>query len=94
MNSVNIDSDFESILLSAVRYALGRRTYIVSITCGYVKRVLHNLSYNTLFVMERDIIEHGRFGEDAYGDDMDLKDWMDLLNNIREEMNRRSDKNV
>ena len=44
--------------------------------------------------MERDIIEHGRFGEDAYGDDMDLKDWMDLLNDIREEMNRRSDENV
>lgn len=71
--------DSEQILISAVRYALGRKTYIVGITTGYVKMKLEEgLSEQCKAVMIRDI-------EDAkdYGWDCDKENWMSLLLNLK-----------
>lgn len=37
-------SEYEHMLISAVRYALGRRTYIVGLTVNYVIKELPRLS--------------------------------------------------
>ena len=54
-------NDDALIVLCAVRYALGRRTYIVSTVCRYVKSKLKQFSDNDLYNIKRDIIEHGNY---------------------------------
>lgn len=80
-------SDFEHMLISAVRYALGRRTYIVSLTCRYISEQIPNLSDYCKYIMIKDIKSREAFG---YGDTCDKDDWMDLLNKlIEDDMNKR-----
>lgn len=49
------DNDFGCILNSAVRYALGRNTYMPDTVARYVNRYLSVLDSRTLNVMSRDI---------------------------------------
>lgn len=76
-------ADREQMMISAMRYALGRRTYIVGFTCDYIKRYIPDLSHNCKCIMIRDIKEQERFG--GYGDECDKKDWMDLLEKLEEQ---------
>lgn len=75
-------SEYEHMLISAVRYALGRRTYIVELTVNYVIKELPRLSDSCKKIMLDDITEHERFG---YGDACDERDWMRLLDALRSE---------
>ena len=68
--------DLSAMLVSSVRYALGRRTYIVNWTCEFIERNQHLLSARDKLVMIRDIEQQKEFG---YGDDCDEKDWKRLL---------------
>lgn len=74
-------TDYECIIISAVRYALGRRTYIVNITVNYVTAELPKLSEQCRRVMIDDIEQQEPFG---YGDECDEEDWMRLLRKLRE----------
>ena len=67
-------SDISMLMVSAERYALGRRTYIVSWTCDVVKNNLHLLTKKDKDVMIRDI-------ESAVncGDSCDEREWKKLL---------------
>lgn len=67
-------TDLSMLLVSAERYALGRRTYIVSWTCDVIKNNLKLLTEKDRKVMIRDI-------ESAvnYGDSCDERDWKELL---------------
>ena len=69
-------TDYEQMLISALRYALGRRTYIVGITVGYIINELPKLSDYCKRIMINDIEEQKDFG---YGDECDKEDWMRLL---------------
>lgn len=81
---------FWQVCISAFRYALGRRTYIVSIVCGFMTPLLALMPDVTLSVLVRDIREHGRPDEQkAYGDDCDYNEWMRLLNAAEMEQKRR-----
>lgn len=73
--------DISMILVSAERYALGRRTYIVGWTCEIIKKNMHLLSGKDKAVMIRDI-------ETAiyYGDECDKQCWMNLLETLRKEI--------
>lgn len=73
----------EHIWISAVRYALGRRTYIVRITVEYMLRRVDIMSPGCRKIMIRDIEEQERFG---YGDECDLKEWMKLLGKLKESL--------
>lgn len=66
--------DISMILVSAERYALGRRTYIVQWTCEIIRNNLHLLSQKDRQVMIRDIKEAY-----FYGDECDKKEWKNLL---------------
>lgn len=68
--------DLSAMLLCAVRYALGRRTYIVDWTCSFIIKNAHLLTERDKKVIIRDIKEQERFG---YGDKCDEKDWLKLL---------------
>lgn len=68
--------DISAMLLSAERYALGRRTYIVDWTCEFISNNLHLLSDKDKHVMIRDIKYQEKIG---YGDECDKEDWLRLL---------------
>ena len=54
---VAVTQDFELMMISALRYAIGRYTYMPSVTIGYIHYLIPQLSAKTLFVMKRDIEE-------------------------------------
>lgn len=74
-------TDYEHIVISAVRYALGRKTYIVELTVNYILEEIEEdkLSDSCLDVIRRDIKE-----AKDYGMEYDKKLWIKLLNRIEE----------
>ena len=74
-------SDYENIIISAVRYALGRMTYIVLITVDYVLKDIeeNKLSKKCLYIIKKDIENANDLGMEC-----DKKDWQMLLNKINE----------
>lgn len=74
-------TDYEHIVISAVRYALGRMTYIVELTVNYILEEIENdqLSDRCLDVIRKDIKE-----AKSYGMNCDRKLWIKLLNRIEE----------
>ena len=74
-------SDYEHIVISAVRYALGRCTYIVELTVNYVLQEIEDdkLSDRCLYVIREDISN-----AKDYGMECDKKDWIKLLHKIEE----------
>lgn len=74
-------TDYEHIVISAERYALGRMTYVVETTVKYILREIENnkLGGHCLTVLRNDI-------KDAkdYGMDCDKEQWIKLLNKIEE----------
>lgn len=85
---VEITEDFETILICAVRYACGRRTYMPSVVIEYIAPLIPQLSEKTLAVLERDIADAGKFG--GYGDEyIDKPLWMKFLECIRAEIGKR-----
>lgn len=72
-------SDISTVLLSAERYALGRRTYIVSWTCKVIRDNKHLLTDKDRQVIIRDI-EKAHY----YGDECDKHTWIELLKELKE----------
>ena len=72
----------EQMLISAVRYALGRRSYIVSDTCNFVASIKEKLSTKCACIIIRDIEEafemYHRSGL-LCGMECDERDWYRLL---------------
>lgn len=73
--------DLSAMLVGAVRYALGRRTYIVDWTCEFITNNLHLLTEKDKQVMIRDIKGQEKYG---YGDECDKYDWLELLRILEE----------
>lgn len=74
-------SDYEHIVISAVRYALGRMTYIVELTVNYILQEIEEdkLSDQCLGIIRNDI----KSARD-YGMECDKGQWIKLLNRIEE----------
>ena len=81
---VAITQDFELMMISALRYAIGRYTYMPSITIDYIRYLIPQLSAKTLFIMQRDIEEeierYQRMERELYMD----KEWAKLAEEINE----------
>ena len=91
-NAVEIDKNFESILICAVRYAIGRRTYIPSLVIDYITPLLPYLSEDVLKLIADEIIEHYTY-EGALGDEkIDKPYWEQFLRKIRLEIGGRHEK--
>lgn len=74
-------TDYEHIVISAERYALGRMTYIVELTVNYILQEIEDgkLSDRCLDIIRKDIKE-----AKDYGMDCDKQQWLKLLNRIEE----------
>lgn len=74
-------SYYEQIIISAERYALGRKTYIVELTVNYILQEIEEdkLSDSCLNVIRKDIKE-----AKDYGMECDQKQWLKLLKRIEE----------
>ena len=87
-----IDKNFETILLCAVRYAIGRRTYIPSLVIDYITPLLPYLSDNTLRLIANEITEYEGY-EGGLGDEkIDKPYWEQFLRKIRLEIGGRHEK--
>jgi hypothetical protein len=78
----------EQILICAVRYALGRMSYIVKDVCDYVKLKANELSEECKSIMIHDIYDdisyHHRIGR-TVGFECDEREWIDLLELLKNE---------
>ena len=74
-------TDYEHIIISAERYALGRMTYIVELTVDYILEEIEydKLSDSCLNVIRNDIKEAKNYGMEC-----DKEQWLKLLKRIEE----------
>ena len=87
--TIEINKNFETILLCAVRYAIGRKTYMPSMVIDYITPLLSHLSDSTLRLIANEITEHEAY-EGALGDEkIDKPYWIDFLQKIRLEIGDR-----
>ena len=81
------DSDFRLILLSAMRYAMGRKTYMPSVIADYIKRHLQLLDDKFLVLAADDIRQ---YLEDYAEHEPSLNLWRDLLDALETEQRARA----
>lgn len=81
------DDRFGEMLNSALRYALGRMSYIAQDTADYIRPLIPYLDNRTLFVMNRDIEE--AVDMNCLGMKMDAEVWTALRADIVREMDKR-----
>lgn len=82
------NDDFGAICNCAVRYCLGRRSYMISLVCGYITLLLPELTDKTLDCFERDIAERKRTGF-YFGDFCDYETWDAFYKAVCKEIERR-----
>lgn len=90
------DDDFGTLCICAVRYCIGRETYMPRLIQGYIRPLLPYLSNKTLGVMRRDIAADDiPTYPDYWGDPkIDKPGWMKLLADIEEELKRRKNEQL
>lgn len=74
-------TDYEQMIVSAERYALGRMTYIVEVTVNYI---LQEIEDDKLSDSCLDVIAEDLRSARSYGMECDKKLWMKLLDRIEE----------
>lgn len=85
---VAVDDELGCILNCAVRYSLGRRTYMPHTVMGYIKPLLPYLTKRTLVCIERDIREVE--SDTGLGSEtIDKPAWLDFLQEVQNELSRR-----
>lgn len=53
--TIKLDGDFKDIIISALRYALPRHTYIVDSTCSWIEANPHLLDQRMIGIMRKDV---------------------------------------
>ena len=81
----------DSVLITcAVRYALGRQSYMPSAVMDELKPLLDKMSGRNLQVMQTDIVGYiERVAEGRVAEDWNLRDWMHFLIDVNDEIERR-----
>lgn len=82
------DHDFGLILNCAVRYSLGRRTYMPHIITAFISPLLTHIDDNALYVMIDDIEKSSSYGDEQ----IDKPAWMNFLERCKKEKERRTAK--
>lgn len=81
---VPVDDMFCEMMNWAARYAIGRRTYAASDTARYLLKLVDKLDMKTLRCLRQDIE-----AASSLGDECDEKEWLKLLEAVKEELERR-----
>lgn len=79
------DRDFGAVCGCAVRYSLGRQSYMPSLVQQFIIRNLKQIDSNSLVVMVRDIKEAPSYGNEA----IDKPGWMNFLAVLEKELEDR-----
>lgn len=80
--------NFGCILTCAVRYALGRQTYMPGLVVDFIRPLLPYISDKTLYVFDQDITDQKYMG--GYGDkSIDEPIWMKFHQDVIAEEGRR-----
>lgn len=88
------DDNFGAVLNCAIRYCLGRRTYMPKLVMDYVRPLLPDLSDKALWCMEKDILQHKADGY-SYGDpSIDVPAWQEFLSQVQREIRRRKEQSI
>ena len=82
---MELDRDFGTVCGCAVRYSLGRQTYIPSLVQQFINRNLKLIDSNSLAVMVRDIKEAPSYGNER----IDKPGWMNFLAVLEKELKDR-----
>ena len=83
-----IDDDFSSILICAVRYALGRQTYMPQVVVEYITPLIPKLSNKNLQIIKTDVLQQKR--NECLGDkSIDKPIWEQFLKNLEQEIDKR-----
>lgn len=82
------DADFGLMLNCAIRYSLGRQTYMPHIVTGFITPLLPYIDDNSLYVMIDDIASSHSYGDEQ----IDKPAWMNFLAKCKEEKQRRETK--
>ena len=84
------DEDFGAVLICALRYCLGRRTYMPGLIIGYVTPLLPHVSNKCLRCIETDLSKPDLYG--GFGDvRIDEPIWIEFRNRVREELEKRKE---
>lgn len=86
------DERFGQMMCCAVRYALGRMSYVVHDVCDYITPLLPVLSTHSLQNMYRDITERAEVQD--LGMEIDAENWMTLRLHIIRELKERGEFNA
>ena len=79
------DEDFGCVLNCAVRYSIGRMTYMPKLVMDFIRPLLPYISVRALWCLERDIKN-----ADDYGDPLiDEPGWKNFLAEIQNEIQTR-----
>ena len=81
------DSDFRLVLLSAMRYAMGRNTYMPAVVSGYIKRHIRFLDDKFLALAADDIRRHL---EDYAEHEPNPNLWQGLFDALKTEQEERA----
>lgn len=86
------DDDFGAVLTCAVRYAIGRQTYMPKLVIDYITPLLPYLNGKALWCFEKDVASPWM---DNWGDEkIDKPEWMKFLSDVRAEIEGRKSKPV
>ena len=86
-----VGKNFETILLFAVRYAIGRRTYIPSRAIDYITPLLPYLSEDVLKLIANEITGRYTYEGALGGEKIDKPYWIEFLRKIRLEIGGRNE---
>lgn len=75
---------FGLMMCSAVRYALGRMTYITGTTCDFITPLVPYLDISALQNINKDITDHAEMNR--LGMDIDREKWLKLRSEIQKEI--------
>lgn len=87
--AVNILSEFDAICVCAVRYSLGRKTYMPRLVMDYLKDNMELLKTQTLRTVVKDVNDYYERFESDQKDDFDYKEWIAFKVFIEGEIERR-----
>lgn len=84
------NDDFGAVLNCAVRYAIGRKTYMPGLVIDFIKPLIPYLSSKTLWCFDQDITDARWSG--GYGDPrIDEPKWMQFREDVRAERKNRGE---
>ncbi len=90
-NMVDVTTeDFASMMVCAVRYALGRQSYMPGTVIRFITPLIPVLSDKAIGYLERDVRDPMTYGCGSYGDEkIDKPGWLRFLAGLEEERKKR-----